>query len=93
MDGPSKQFHITPSYKSLFACQRGIIFKIKTKDTNRKIGTTFFIDLLCLNFGSKFLPRHAQRLLYTAHIASDFTCVYSTAAGTIFGTTDVQLGN
>ena len=24
-----------------------------------------------------------------AHIASDFTCVYCTAAGTIFGTTDV----
>ena len=31
----------------------------------------------------------AQRLLRTAHIASDFTRVNCTAAGTLFGTTDV----
>ena len=35
------------------------------------------------------LSRHAQRLLHTAHIVSDFTCVYSAATGTIFGTTHV----
>ena len=39
---------------------------------------------------NKFLTRHAQRLLYVASIASDFTCVYYTAsAGSAFGTTDV----
>ena len=48
-----------------------------------------FYRLLCLNFGSKFLARHVQYLLYVAHIASDFSCVYCTVAGTIFGTTDV----
>ena len=43
--------------------------------------------------GSKFLARHAQQLLHTANIASDFTCVYCADAGTIFGTTDVyELG-
>ena len=31
----------------------------------------------------------AQHLLPAGHIASDFTCVYCAAAGTIFGTTDV----
>ena len=46
-----------------------------------------------MNFGSKFLARHAQQLLHAVHIASDFTCVYCTAVGTIFGTTDVfELG-
>ena len=36
---------------------------------------------------------HAHRLLCAAHIASVVTCVYCTAAGTIFGTTDVyELG-
>ena len=44
---------------------------------------------MCLNFGSKFLSRHAQHLLGAAHIASEFTCVFCTAAGTIFGTTGV----
>ena len=35
----------------------------------------------------------AQRLLNAARIASDFTCVYCTATGTIFGTTDIyELG-
>ena len=51
-----------------------------------------FHRLLCLNFGSKFLARHActaQCLLRLAHIASDFICVYCATAGTIFGTTDV----
>ena len=39
------------------------------------------------------LARHAQRLLCTANIALHFTCVYSAAAGNIFGTTDVyELG-
>ena len=42
-----------------------------------------------MNFGSKFLARHAQHLFRAAHIALDFTYVYCTAAGTIFGTTDV----
>ena len=52
-----------------------------------------FHRLLFLNFGSKLLARHTQHLLCAAHIASDFTCVYCTAAGTIFGTTDVyELG-
>ena len=41
-----------------------------------------------MNFGSKFLARHAQRLLDSAHITSDFTCVFCAAAGTIFGTKD-----
>ena len=45
--------------------------------------------LLCLNFGFKFLARQLQRLFCTAHIASDFTCVYCSAAGTILRTTDV----
>ena len=47
-----------------------------------------------LNLGSKFLrARYAQHLLYVASIATDFTCVYYTAAGTVFGTTDVyELG-
>ena len=64
------------------------------KDTNRKIHkNNIFHRLLCLNFGSKFLARHAQHPLCEAHIVSDFTCVYCTAAGTIFGTTDVyELG-
>ena len=47
-----------------------------------------------MNFGSKFLTRHTQCTmpLCTAHIASDFTCVYC-ADGTIFGTTDLyELG-
>ena len=48
-----------------------------------------FHRLLCLNFGSKFLAKRAHRLLQAAHIASDVTRVYYTAAGTIFGTTDV----
>ena len=48
---------------------------------------------MCLNFDSEFLARHAQRLFCVAHIASDFTCVYYIAAGTLFGTTDVyELG-
>ena len=52
-----------------------------------------FHGLLCMYFGSKFQARHAQPLLYTANIASDFTCVYCRAAGTIFGTTGVyELG-
>ena len=41
-----------------------------------------------MNFGSKFLnivARHTQRLLYAASITSDFTCIYCTAAGAIFG--------
>ena len=48
---------------------------------------------MCLNFGSKFLARHAQRLFCAAHIASNFTCVNCAASGTIFGTTVVyELG-
>ena len=31
----------------------------------------------------------AFALWRTAHIASDFTCVYCASAGTIFGTTDI----
>ena len=50
-----------------------------------------FHRLLCLNFVFKFLARHAQRFLDSAHIASDFTCVICAAAGTIFGTTDVYV--
>ena len=53
-------------------------FEIRSyKDTNRKIRTSFF------NFGFKFLARHVERLLCTTHIASDFTCVFGAAAGTI----------
>ena len=44
---------------------------------------------MCLNFGSIFLAKHAQRLLRRAHIALDITCVYSAAGGTYFRTTDV----
>ena len=56
--------------------------QVRTKDTIRKIRTTFFI---CLNFGSKFLARHAcmscTAPFVWAHIASDFTCVYCAADG------------
>ena len=52
-----------------------------------------FSQITVFEFWSKFLARHAQRHLCVAHIASDFTYVYCTAVGTIFGTTDVyELG-
>ena len=52
-----------------------------------------FHRLLCLNFGSKFQAKHAYSLLRAAQSASDFTCVYCAAAGTIFRTIDVyELG-
>ena len=62
------------------------------KDTNRKIRTQFFIDycvwILVPNFN-----KTCTAPLCAAHIASDFTCVYCAAAGTIFGSTDVyELG-
>ena len=68
---------------------------INYKDTNRKIRTTFFIDYCVWILVPNFIARHAHYLLYAASIALDFACVYCTrtAAGTIFGTTDVyELG-
>ena len=53
-----------------------------------KDDNNIFDKLMCLNFGSKFLARHAHLLLCAAHMASDFTCVYCTAAETFFGATD-----
>ena len=63
---------------------------MKHKDTNRKIRTNFFIDY-CVSWFQ--IPSKTCTAPFACHIASDFICVYCTAAGTIFGTTDVyELG-
>ena len=66
---------------------------LDSKDTNRKIRTTFsYITVFEFWFQIPF-KRHTHCLLHVAHIASEFICVYSAAAGTIFGTKDVyELG-
>ena len=58
----------------------------RVKDKN-----IIFRRLVCLNFGSKFLARYAEKLLGAAHIASDLTSVFCAVAGTIFGTTDIYI--
>ena len=57
----------------------------RSKDTNRKIRTTFFIDYLL----EIWFQIPSIYILCVASIASDFTCVYNTAVGTVFETTDV----
>ena len=61
------------------------------KDTNRKIGTTFFVDycVWVLVPNSQYKTCTAP-FVCVAHISSEFTCFFYVVVGTIFGTNDVN---